>query len=47
MTFFNIEKVKRKLGRRSGGERRFFSYAVVFPERRVKERRTENRRKMV
>lgn len=40
-----IQKVMRRLGRRSGGDRRCFEYAMVTPERRYGERRKANRRK--
>lgn len=43
-TYFDFEKVKRKFGRRTGGDRRFFSYAMVIPERRTGERRKTHRR---
>ena len=42
----NYTELKRMYGRRSVGDRRNFSYAVVFPERRSKERRTTNRRSL-
>jgi len=38
-------KLARKLGRRSGGDRRCFEFAVYIPERRVRERRVRGRRK--
>lgn len=40
-----VEAVRRKMGRRTGGDRRCFSYTVHAPERRViKERRAYDRR---
>ena len=39
-----IEKLARKIGRRSGGDRRCFEYALVIPERRRCERRVRARR---
>lgn len=34
----------RKWGRRSGGDRRFFGYAIYLPEKRRGERRKYDRR---
>ena len=39
-----IEKLARRIGRRSGGDRRCFEYALVIPERRKGERRVRVRR---
>jgi hypothetical protein len=45
MDYDRISRILRKLGRRSGGDRRIFEYAMVIPERRVSDRRVLARRK--
>jgi len=45
MSIFATHTQYRKWGRRTGGDRRHFSYAVYLPERRISERRKDNRRK--
>jgi len=44
MDIFETQAQARKWGRRTGGDRRHFSYAVYIPERRKGERRTYDRR---
>ena len=45
MDYDRISRILRKLGRRWGGDRRCFEYAMVIPERRMVERRITSRRK--
>jgi hypothetical protein len=44
LSITNNPELKRKLGRRSGGDRRSFSFGIYIPERRKSERRTGERR---
>lgn len=45
MDYDRISRILRRLGRRSGGDRRCFEYAMVIPERRKTQRRITSRRK--
>lgn len=45
MDYDRISRILRRLGRRSGGDRRCFEYAMVIPERRVCARRVTTLRK--
>lgn len=41
---FILGKMKREYGRRTGGDRRYFTYGIYIPERRKEERRKYDRR---
>jgi hypothetical protein len=43
---WDAAKLKRKMGRRDGGDRRTFQYAVVIDRRQADRRTTDRRGKM-